>query len=48
MSKLIGPLQLYNLSDLLIKVIPSTDWNINLVGENNILASENQDKSLLH
>ncbi len=35
-------------SDLLIKVMPSTDWNINLVGENNILASENQDKSLLH
>ncbi len=42
------PQLLYNLSDLLIKVMPSTDWNINLVGENNILASENKDKSLLH
>lgn len=39
---------LHNLSDLIIKVIPSTDWNITLAGGINMLITEGKGNLALH
>ncbi|CAB5495167.1 hypothetical protein THERMOT_256 [Bathymodiolus thermophilus thioautotrophic gill symbiont] len=44
----LNPQLLHNLSDLLIRVMPSTNWNIDLMSETNILIPDNQDKLALH
>jgi hypothetical protein len=44
----LNPQLLLNLSNLLTKVIPSTDWNIGLTSEINTLICENQNKLALH
>ncbi|CAC9967588.1 hypothetical protein [uncultured Gammaproteobacteria bacterium] len=42
------PQLLLNLSDLLIRIMPNTNWNINLKGDANMLTSDNQDELALH
>ncbi|MDC9715397.1 MAG: hypothetical protein PSN36_06250 [Gammaproteobacteria bacterium] len=44
----LNPQLLHNLSDLLIRIIPSTNWNMGLIGETNVVISENKDKLSLH
>lgn len=39
---------LHNLSNLIIKVIPSTNWDIGLMDKANALIPENRDKLALH
>lgn len=39
---------LHSLSDLLSKVIPSTEWNIGLVGESNVFITEEKKNLSLH
>jgi hypothetical protein len=42
------PQLLLNLSNLLTKVMSSTDWNISSIEKNNALICENQNKLALH
>jgi hypothetical protein len=44
----LNPQLLLNLSNLLTKVMPSTDWNIGSIEKNNTLICENQNKLALH
>ncbi|MBA5249534.1 hypothetical protein MNB_SUP05-SYMBIONT-4-1382 [hydrothermal vent metagenome] len=39
---------LHNLSDLLSRVIPSTEWNIGLMGESNVFITEEKKNLSLH